>query len=110
MAIQLVACIGMTVGFFVLLGITPSDFTEGVFRQLTSKPRSIRDEINESTQRKKKSILRREVEGNPKYSAYDRAGGKVSCYLRPVSAALSGGAAAAFLLGNFFLSRFWQQA
>ena len=53
MAIQLVACIGMTVGFFVLLGITSSDFTEGVFRQLTSKPRSIRDEINESTQRKK---------------------------------------------------------
>lgn len=61
MAIQLIACIGMTVGFFVLLDITPSDFTEGVFRQITSKPRSLRDEINESTQRKKKSILRREI-------------------------------------------------
>ena len=33
--IQLMACIGMVVGFFVLLGITPSDFTEGVFRQIT---------------------------------------------------------------------------
>ena len=52
--IQLMACIGMVVGFFVLLGITPSDFTEGVFRQITSKPKSLRDEINESTQRKKK--------------------------------------------------------
>lgn len=51
--IQLMACIGMVVGFFVLLGITPSDFTEGVFRQITSKPKSLRDEINESTQRKK---------------------------------------------------------
>lgn len=40
---------------FVLLGITPSDFTEGVFRQITSKPKNIRDEINESTQRKKNS-------------------------------------------------------
>lgn len=53
--IQLMACFGMVVGFFVLLGITPSDFTEGVFRQITSKPKSIRDEINESTQRKKNS-------------------------------------------------------
>ena len=60
--IQLMACFGMVVGFFVLLGITPSDFTEGVFRQITSKPKSIRDEINESTQRKKKFILRREIE------------------------------------------------
>ena len=49
--IQLMACFGMVVGFFVLLGITPSDFTEGVFRQITSKPKNIRDEINESTQR-----------------------------------------------------------
>lgn len=60
--IQLMACIGMVVGFFVLLGITPSDFTEGVFRQITSKPKSLRDEINESTQRKKKFVLRREIE------------------------------------------------
>ena len=60
--IQLMACFGMVVGFFVLLGITPSDFTEGVFRQITSKPKSLRDEINESTQRKKKFVLRREIE------------------------------------------------
>ena len=103
MAIQLVACIGMTVGFFVLLGITSSDFTEGVFRQLTSKPRSIRDEINESTQRKKKSILRREVEGTQNIL---RMTGREAKF--PAICALSlllflVGAAAAFLLGNFFL-------
>lgn len=50
--IQLMACIGMVVGFFVLLGITPRILPR-VFRQITSKPKSLRDEINESTQRKK---------------------------------------------------------
>ena len=43
-------------------GHHPSDFTEGVFQQITSKPKSLRDEINESTQRKKKFVLRREIE------------------------------------------------
>ena len=38
------------------------DFTEGVFRRITSKPKSIRSEVNESTRHKKKSFLRREIE------------------------------------------------
>ena len=33
-----------------------------MFRRITSKPRSIRAEVNESTRRKKKSFLRREIE------------------------------------------------
>ena len=49
-------------GCFVLLHISPMDFTEGVFRRITSKPKSIRSEVNESTRRKKKSFLRREIE------------------------------------------------
>ena len=53
--IQLIACIGLITGCFVLLHISPMDFTEGVFRRITSKPKSIRSEVNESTRRKKKS-------------------------------------------------------
>ena len=60
--IQLIACIGLITGCFVLLHISPMDFTEGVFRRITSKPKSIRSEVNESTRRKKKSFLRREIE------------------------------------------------
>ena len=60
--IQLIACIGLITGCFVLLRISPMDFTEGVFRRITSKPKSIRAEVNESTRRKKKSFLRREIE------------------------------------------------
>ena len=45
--IQLIACIGLITGCFVLLHISPMDFTEGVFRRITSKPKSIRSEVNE---------------------------------------------------------------
>ena len=60
--IQLIACAGLITGFFILLRVSPMEFTEGVFRRITSKPRSIRAEVNESTRRKKKSFLRREIE------------------------------------------------
>ena len=53
--ILLVACIGMIAGFFILLNLSPMEFTDSVFAKLTDKPRSLRDEINESTRRKKKS-------------------------------------------------------
>ena len=47
--IQLIACAGLITGFFILLRVSPMEFTEGVFRRITSKPRSIRAEVNEST-------------------------------------------------------------
>ena len=37
------------------------DFTLGVFRRLTTGPKSIRDDINETTQRKKPGFFRREI-------------------------------------------------
>ena len=60
-SIQLFACIGMVTGFFILLRLSPMEFTDGVFRSLTSRPKSLKDEINELTHRKKKSFLRREI-------------------------------------------------
>lgn len=59
--ILLIACIGMITGFFILFGISPMEFTENIFKKLISKPRSIKDEINETTKRKKISFLRREI-------------------------------------------------
>lgn len=59
--ILLIACIGMITGFFILFGISPMEFTENIFKKLLSKPRSIKDEINETTKRKKVSFLRREI-------------------------------------------------
>ena len=57
----LAACIGMITGCFILLRFSPMELTEAVFRRLTAKPKSLKDDINESTNRKKKSIIRREL-------------------------------------------------
>lgn len=59
--ILLIACIGMMTGFFMLIGISPMEFTDNIFKMLMSKPRSIKDEINETTKRKKISFFRREI-------------------------------------------------
>ncbi|MDF1493793.1 type II secretion system F family protein [Caproiciproducens sp. CPB-2] len=59
--LQLIACVGMTAGAFLLFQISPMQFTDGLFRFLTRKPKNIRDEINEVTKRKKRSFLRREI-------------------------------------------------
>lgn len=59
--ILLIACIGMITGFFILFGVSPMEFTENIFKKLMSKQKSIKDEINETTKRKKVSFLRREI-------------------------------------------------
>lgn len=59
--VLLIACIGMITGFFILLGITPMEFTAGIFGKLTDRPKSLRDEVGEFTRRKKQSYLRREI-------------------------------------------------
>lgn len=59
--ILLIACIGMITGSFILIGISPMEFTDNIFEKLMSKPRSIKDEINETTKRKKVSFFRREI-------------------------------------------------
>ena len=59
--ILLIACIGMITGFFILLSLSPMEFTDSVFKKILNKPRSIKEEINEITKRKKVSYFRREV-------------------------------------------------
>lgn len=60
-ALLLTACVGMITGAFLIFRISPMDFTLGVFRRLTAGPKSIRDDINETTQRKKPGFFRREI-------------------------------------------------
>ena len=60
-ALLLTACVGMIAGAFLIFRISPMNFTLGVFHRLTVGPRSIRDEINEATQRKKPNFMRREI-------------------------------------------------
>ncbi len=101
--ILLIACIGMITGFFIIFGISPMEFTENIFRKLISKPRSIKDEINETTKRKKVSFLRREI---MEVQEILKVTGREKKF--PMLCALSlllfaMGGAIAIMLNNFFL-------
>ena len=55
--IQLIACIGMIAGLFMVLGISPAEMSDSIFSRLTAAPGSIRADINETTKRKKARLL-----------------------------------------------------
>ncbi len=101
--VLLIACIGMITGSFILMGLSPQEFTASVFSRLTDKPRSIRDEINEATRRKRHSYLRREI---IEAQAVLKVTGREKRF--PMLCALSlalfaVGASIAIMLGNLFL-------
>ena len=101
--IQLIACIGMIAGFFILLNLSPMEFTGSVFARLTDKPKSLREEINETTRRKKKSYLRRELD---EVQAILKVTGRSARFPMLCAAALlcfAVGASVGVMLGNFFL-------
>lgn len=52
-AMQVVACLGIMAGCFLLFGISLTDFTGNIFTKLLDGPKGIREEILEQTQRKK---------------------------------------------------------
>lgn len=101
--IQLIACAGMIAGFFMLLRLSPMQFTEGVFRRLTSRPKSLRDEINESTRRKKKSFLRREIAEAQNILKLTGREAKFPAVCAMSLLCFVVGASAAVVLGNLFL-------
>lgn len=101
--ILLMACIGMITGFFILLSLSPMEFTDSVFKNILNKPRSIKEEINEITKRKKVSYFRREVIEVQSILKLTRREGwfpmicAVSLFLFAI------GSGIAIVLGNFFL-------
>jgi len=57
----LVACVGMIIGFFTITSLSPTEFTNDIFKGFLNRKKSIRDEINEETKRKKASFISREL-------------------------------------------------
>ena len=101
--ILLIACVGMITGFFILFSISPMEFTENIFKRFLSNPRSIKDEINETTRRKKMPFFRREVMEVQSILKITGRGNKfpVLCALSLLLFAVGG--AVAIVFGNFFL-------
>ena len=60
-AVLLLDFAGMVVGCFLLIGLSPMEFTESIFSRILAKPNSIKSQINEATRRKKPNFLRREI-------------------------------------------------
>lgn len=101
--ILLIACIGMITGFFILIGISPMEFTDTIFKRLMSKPRSIKDEINETTKRKKISFFRREIDEVQEILEMTGRENRfpIICALSLLLFAMGG--FIAIILGNYFL-------
>jgi Flp pilus assembly protein TadB len=102
-AILLTACIGLIAGAFLILGLSPLEFTDSLFGFLTRKNKSIRAEINEAAHRKKLSFFRREI---AEAREILRLTGRSSRFSMVCAASLllfAVGAAIAILLENVFL-------
>lgn len=101
--ILLTACIGLIAGTFLILGLSPLEFTDGLFGFLTRKDQSIRAQINESTNRKKARFLRREI---IEVQEILKLTGRASRFSMVCAVSLlffAAGAAFAILLNNVFL-------
>ena len=102
-SLLLAACIGMMAGFFILLKLSPMELADLVFRRMTAKPKSLKDDINESTLRKRKSLLRREIDEARNILRMTGREQKFPAVCSMSLLLFTAGAAAAILMGNLFL-------
>ena len=103
-AIQLLACAGMIVGVFLLLEMKPVEFTDSLFGFLLNPKRSLREDIRESSGRKKSGILRRELKEAQNILQMTGRGNRFSIICAVALALFCAGGSIAILLGNFFLA------
>ena len=103
-AIQLLACAGMIVGAFLILGLRPVEFTDSLFAFLLRPKKSIREDIKESSGRKKVGILRREITEAQSVLEMTGRGNRFSMVCAVALALFCLGGSLAILLGNFFLA------
>ena len=103
-AIQLLACAGMIVGAFLILGLRPMEFTDSLFACLLRPKRSIREDIKESSGRKKAGVFRREITEAQSVLEMTGRGNRFSVICAISLALFCLGGSIAILLGNFFLA------
>ena len=100
-AIQLLACAGMIVGVFLLLEMKPVEFTDSLFGFLLNPKRSLREDIRESSGRKKSGILRRELKEAQNILQMTGRGNRFSFICAVALALFCAGGSIAILLGFF---------
>ena len=103
LTLQVIACIGIITGAFLLFYIRLNDFTWNIFHRLLDAPKGIREEILEETKRRKKSYFRREIE---EVQAILKTTDREELFPLLCTASLllfAAGAAIAVMIGNVFL-------
>lgn len=103
-AIQLLACIGLITGFFLLLKLNPMEFTDGLFSFLTREKKTIKDEIKAAQRRQKPSFLKREILMAQEVLAMTGRSSRFSLICASSLLLFGIGASVAIVLGNFFLA------
>ena len=103
-AIQLLACAGMIVGAFLILGLRPMEFTDSLFAFLLRPKKGIREDIKESSGRKKVGLLGRELTEAQSILEMTGRGNRFSVICAISLALFCLGGSIAILLGNFFLA------
>lgn len=103
MTIELVACIGMITGFFIIMNMSVTEFTDGIFKSLTESPKSLKDIIGEETKRKKPSLLRREINEIQEILKLTGRTNKFSIICTASIGMFAIGASLAIVVGNLFL-------
>lgn len=103
-AIQLLACAGLIVGAFLLLGLKPVEFTDNLFVFLLRPKGSIREDIKSSTGRKKVGPLRREIREAQDVLEMTGRSSRFSLVCAASLAMFCLGGSIAILLGNFFMA------
>ena len=103
LTLQVITCIGIITGAFLLFQIRLNDFTGNIFHRLLDAPKGIREEILEETKRRKKSYFRREIE---EVQAILKTTDREELFPLLCTASLllfAAGAAIAVMIGNVFL-------
>lgn len=103
LTLQVIGCIGIIIGLFLILGIGIYDFTGNIFQSLMGGPKSIKEEILEETHRRKKSFIRKELE---EVQSILKATDRESTFPFLCTASLllfAAGASVAVMAGNFFM-------
>lgn len=101
---ELLACAGMIAGFFFLLNLKPVEFTDQLFSFLLRKPRTLKEEINEATRRKKPNLLKREILEAQDVLFMTGRGNRFSLVCALSLGLFTLGGSLAILIGNFFLA------
>ena len=101
---QLLACAGMITGAFLILGLKPMEFTDGLFGFLMQKPRTLKEEINETTNRKKPGVFRREIRAVQEILAMTGRESRFSMICVASLILFCIGGSMAILMGNYFMA------